>query len=45
MNQRADSWKEYFLAIAGNPLINQQGWLLSHTMRRSTGENRIENMF
>jgi hypothetical protein len=39
MNQRADSWKENFLAIARNPLINQQGWLLSHTMRRSTGEN------
>ncbi len=25
MNQRADSWKENFLPIATNPLINQQG--------------------
>jgi hypothetical protein len=45
MNQHADSWKENFLPVAKNPLINQRGWLLSHTMRRSRGENRIENTF
>ena len=44
MNQRADSWKENFLAIATNPLINQRGWLLSHTMRRNTGEHRVKNV-
>jgi hypothetical protein len=39
MNQRADSWKENFLPIATNSLINQRGWLLSHTMRCNRDEN------
>jgi hypothetical protein len=39
MNQRADSWKENFLSITTNPLINQRGWLLSHTVRCNRDEN------
>jgi hypothetical protein len=34
MNQRADSRKKNFVPIVAEPLIDQQGWLLSHTMRR-----------
>ena len=42
MNQRADSRKKNLELIVAKPLINRQRWLLSHTMRRSRGENRIQ---
>jgi hypothetical protein len=32
--------KEKFSANRGEALINQRGWLLSHTVRRSTAKNR-----
>src|SRR5664279_456928 len=32
MNQRADSWKKNLQSIVAKPLINQRGWLLSHTL-------------
>jgi len=42
MNQRADSRKKNLELIVAKPLINRQRWLLSHTMRRSRDENRIQ---
>jgi hypothetical protein len=43
MNQRADSRKKNLELIVAKPLINEQRWLLSHTMRCNRGENRIQN--
>jgi hypothetical protein len=40
MNQPADSWKKNLQLIRKKSLIYLRGWLLSHTMRRSTAENR-----
>ena len=55
MNQRADSRKKNLAPIVAKPLINQQGWLLSHTwrffkshsasQRLAKSRNRIEKAF
>jgi hypothetical protein len=37
MNQHGDSWKENFRAIVTKPLIRLRGWLLSHTLRVTSG--------
>jgi hypothetical protein len=45
MNQRADSWKKNLQPNVAKALINQRGWLLSHTMRCSRSKNRIRKAF